>query len=33
MALLQEWAPLFVGKEEVAATMAAAMSLSWQWQE
>ncbi len=33
MAFLQGWASLFVGKEEVLATMAVAMSLSWQQQE
>jgi hypothetical protein len=33
IAFLQEWASLFVGKEEFAATTAAAMCLSWQWWE
>ncbi len=30
---LQGWAPSFVGKEEIVATMAAAMSSHWQRQE
>jgi hypothetical protein len=30
---LQGWAPSFVGKEEIVATMAAAMSSRWRQQE